>query len=46
MRKEVRIETLFNSIKSLVKLMKWTAEQALTVMNISENDQILLITRF
>ena len=29
-----------------MKLMKWTAEQALTAMNISENDQILLKTRF
>ena len=26
--------------------MKWTAEQAMTAMNVSENDQTLLKTRF
>lgn len=40
------IETLFNSIKSLMKSMKWTAEQAMTAMNVSENDEMLLKTRF
>ena len=45
-REETRIETLFNSIKSLMESMKWTAEQAMTAMNVSENDQMLLKTRF
>ena len=36
---ETRIETLFNSIKSLMETMKWTAEQAMTALNISEKDQ-------
>lgn len=40
---ETRIETLFSAIKNL---MKWTAEQAMTAMDISENDQILLKTKF
>ena len=38
LREETRIETLFNSIRSLMESMKWTAEQALTAMNVSEND--------
>ena len=46
LREETRIETLFNSIKSLMKSMKWTAEQAMTAMNVSENDEMLLKTRF
>ncbi len=45
-REETRIETLSNSIKSLMQSMKWTAEQAMTAMNVSENDQMLLKTRF
>lgn len=45
-REETRIETLFNSIRSLMESMKWTAEQAMTAMNVSEDDQTLLKTRF
>lgn len=45
-REVTRIETLFNSAKSLMNSMKWTAEQAMTAMNVSENDQTLLKTRF
>ncbi len=45
-REETRIETLFNLIKSLMNSMKWTAEQVMTAMNVSENDQMLLETRF
>lgn len=45
-REETRIETLSNSIKSLMQSMKWTSEQAMTAMNVSENDQMLLKTRF
>ena len=44
-QEETRIETLFNSIKNLIVSMKWTEEQAMAVMNISENDQKLLKTK-
>jgi hypothetical protein len=43
---ETRIETLFGSIKNLMKSMKWTAEQAMAAMDISENDQMLLKSKF
>lgn len=43
---ETRIETLVTAIKSLMTSMKWTAEQAMTAMNVSENDQTLLKARF
>ena len=43
---ETRLETLFNSIKNLIAFMKWTAEQAMTALNISENDQVILKAKF
>ena len=43
---ETRIETLFNSIKNLMASMKWTAEQAMAALNISENDQMILKAKF
>lgn len=43
---ETRIETLFSAIKNLMKSMKWTAEQAMAAMDISENDQMLLKAKF
>lgn len=43
---EVRIETLCSSIKSLMKSMKWTAEQAMAAMNVSENDRMILKSKF
>lgn len=43
---ETRIETLVTAIKNLMTSMKWTAEQAMTAMNVSENDQTLLKARF
>ena len=43
---ETRIETLFNSIKNLMAFMKWTAEQAMAALNISENDQVILKAKF
>lgn len=43
---ETRIETLLNAIKSLMTSMKWTTEQAMTAMNISENDQMILKSKF
>jgi len=45
-REEIRIETLFNSIKNLMASMKWTTEQAMSAMNVSEYDQTILRTRF
>lgn len=45
-REETRIETLFSSIKNLMKSTKWTAEQAMAAMNVSENDQVLLKSKF
>ncbi len=43
---ETRIETLFNSIKNLMESMKWTAEQAMSAMNVSENDKTILKAKF
>lgn len=43
---EARINTLFGSIKSLMKSMKLTAEQAMAAMDVSENDQMLLKSKF
>ena len=45
-REETRIETLFSAIKNLMKSMKWTAEQAMVAMDISEKDQKLLMAKF
>ena len=45
-REETRIETLFHSIKNLMASMKWTADQTMAAMNISEKDQRILKTRF
>lgn len=45
-REETRIETLFCAIKNLMKSMKWTAEQAMVAMDISEKDQKLLVAKF
>ena len=43
---ETRIETVFTVIKNLMASMKWTVEQAITEMNLSENDRTILKTRF
>ncbi len=45
-RVEERIETLFNAVKSLMKSMKMTAEQAMTAMCISDDDRAILSKRF
>ena len=39
---ETRIETLFTTVKNLMASMKWTAEQAMSAMDLSENDQTVL----
>ena len=43
---ETRMETLFTAIKSLMVSMKWTAEQAMSAMNLSEADQTILKAKF
>lgn len=45
-RVEERIVTLFNAVKSLMKSMKITAEQAMTAMSISDADRAILSKRF
>lgn len=46
MRKRERIKTMFNSVKALMESMKWTAEQAMSAMKLSDDDRALLIKRF
>ena len=43
---ETRIETIFNNIKGLMESMKWTAEQAMNAMQISDSDKAILVKRF
>ena len=43
---ETRIDTLVGSIKGLMESMKWTAEQAMAAMKLSEKDQMILKSRF
>ena len=40
-----RIDTLTETIKSLMDSMKWTAEQAMTAMKISDADKSILIRK-
>lgn len=46
MRKKERADTMFNNVKALMESMKWTAEQAMNAMKISEDDRQLLLKRF
>ena len=41
-----RIETMFNNIKNLMDSMKWSADQAMTAMKISDSDRAILVKRF
>lgn len=45
MRKKERINTMLNNIKALMETMKWTAEQAMIAIKISDDDKALLIKR-
>ena len=45
-RVEERIDTLFSAVKSLMKSMKMTAEQAMTAMSVSDADRAILSKRF
>lgn len=41
-----RIDTLFNAIKGLMETMKFSAEQAMNAMQISDSDKAILAKRF
>ena len=41
-----RIETMVNNIKSLMETMKWSADQAMNAMKISDSDKAILMNRF
>lgn len=41
-----RIETLFGVVRNLMETMKMTAEQAMTVLKISDADRAVLAKRF
>ena len=42
---KARIDTLTETIKSLMDSMKWTAEQAMTAMKISDADKLILMRK-
>ncbi|MCM1156666.1 MAG: hypothetical protein NC392_15030, partial [Roseburia sp.] len=39
----VRLDSLLESIKNLMESMKWSAEQAMTAMKISDSDKNILL---
>ena len=41
-----RIDTLFDTVKKLMDSMKWTLEQTLNNMQVSDVDRALLLKRF
>lgn len=41
-----RVETLFIAVKNLMEAMKMTAEQAMTILKISDADKVVLTRRF
>ena len=41
-----RIETLFGVVKDLMEAMKMTAEQAMSLIKISDEDKAVLFKRF
>ena len=45
MRKKERTDTLLDSIKALMDSMKWTAEQAMNAMKLSEDDRAMLMKK-
>lgn len=40
-----RIRTLLDSVKNLMQSMKWTADQAMAALKISQDDRIVLARR-
>ena len=45
MRKKERTDTLLDNIKALMDSMKWTAEQAMSAMKLSEDDRAMLMKK-
>lgn len=45
-RDKERIETLFAAVKNLMEVMKMNAEQAMTTLEISDADKVVLAKRF
>lgn len=41
----VRLSTLLESIKNLMDSMKWSAEQAMTAMKVSDADKAILLKK-
>lgn len=39
---EERLDTLLDSVKNLMQSMKWTADQAMTALKISQEDRSVL----
>ena len=44
--KKERIETLFGVVEALMEAMKMTAEQAMSILKISDEDKAVLSKRF
>jgi len=42
---EKRLDTLLDSVKNLIQSTKWTADQAMTALKISQDDRIVLARR-
>ncbi len=42
---EKRLDTLLDSVKNLMQSMKWTADQAMAALKISQDDRIILARR-
>lgn len=42
---EKRLDTLFDTIKNLMQSMRWTADQAMAAMQVSQADQVVLVKR-
>ena len=45
-KQETRLETIFNNIRGLMESMKWSADQAMNAMQISDSDRAVLMKRF
>ncbi len=41
-----RIETLFGVVQDLMEAMKMTAEQAMSILKVSDEDKVVLSKRF
>lgn len=43
---ESRIDTLYKNIRSIIKNMKCTVDQAMKILEISDEDRVVLLKRF